>query len=203
MPLPYAMKIPNTYYMIKRWYNMPDLINFRTCYASELINRSIINGSIIICSDTGEIYHDNLDGERIKVAEQIVYLNTETERTSLLTPQINTLYVVKESNIIYRYEDGEWISLSNNDSVTYFYIYNVELNANDTTIISDSRITEDSNAKFIVYPSLYDIAEESSITCTCSDKSISVSSDCDYTLYGIIEVSSTGLEIPNAESMSF
>ena len=79
---------------------MPDLINFRTCYASELINRSIINGSIIICSDTGEIYHDNLDGERIKVAEQIVYLNTETERTSLLTPR-STLYTLSKSQILF------------------------------------------------------------------------------------------------------
>ena len=47
---------------------MANDISIRKTLSSEIENTSIINGSIIFCSDTNKIYFDTQDGERILIA---------------------------------------------------------------------------------------------------------------------------------------
>ena len=163
------------------------MVQFRTCLSSEVSGKSIINGSVILCSDSGEIYYDNLNGERILIARSIEYLANDTERTNLLTPESNILYIVRSTGGIWIYSSG-WVRL-NADATAYFDIDNVEIPTDGTTI-SDERVTSSCTAEFSSIPALYDLATADgvSITCTCSDGSIAITSTCQYTLIGKIKV---------------
>lgn len=74
-------------------------------------------GQQIFCSDTMEIYHDDHDGIRKQISD-IIKLNTETDRKDILAPLNNKLYLVLETNTLYRYS-GEWIQLNNNHIVSF------------------------------------------------------------------------------------
>lgn len=76
----------------------------------------ITHGQFICCTDSQEIFIDNELNERIILGD-IVLLDTEEDRESILVPLINKLYVVKESSKIYRYTGTEWSCLSNNTSI--------------------------------------------------------------------------------------
>lgn len=180
-----------------------EMIKFRTCLASELDSKPIINGSIILCYDSGDLYSDTIEGDRIKIADKVRILETENDRTSMLIPESDCLYIVVESKKLYIYTTT-WVCLNENgDFSIYMYIPNVEIAASDTTTITDNRITVNSNAIFHVDASLYDLAENSNITCTCKEGQIEVISDCNYVLYGTIEVNSTNSNIVNAENIEY
>lgn len=93
------------------------MVQFRTCLESELESKEIIPGSILICKDTGDFYHDSIEGERLRIAKYIHYFDTDTERSSYLTPENEILYIVKETNKIWIY-NSSWICLSNASSGT-------------------------------------------------------------------------------------
>lgn len=180
-----------------------EMIKFRTCLASELDTKPIINGSIILCYDSGDMYSDTIEGDRIKIADKVRILETENDRTSMLIPESDCLYIVIESKKLYIYTTS-WLCFNENgDFNIYYYIPNVEIAASDTTTITDNRITVNSNAIFHVDASLYDLAENSNITCTCKEGQIEVISDCNYVLYGTIEVNSTNSNIVNAENIEY
>ena len=46
---------------------MSYMYKFRDCLASEVPTQAIINGSFLVCRDTGDMYYDNLEGDRIKL----------------------------------------------------------------------------------------------------------------------------------------
>ena len=64
----------------------------------------------LICTDSGDIYYDTMDGVR-KHMTDIIDLETESERASFLAP-LDKVYFVKETGYFWRYSDQEWINLS-------------------------------------------------------------------------------------------
>ena len=170
---------------------MPDntMVSFRTCLSSEVDNKSIINGSFILCSDSGEAYYDNLEGERILIAQNIEYLNSDSERTSMLTPETNKLYIIISTGMLWIYSSG-WICL-NAKTTTYFDIDNIEVPTGSSgIIIEDSRISADCLATFSPINALYDLATAEGIntTCNCNNGSVTVITNCDYPLIGKIKI---------------
>lgn len=166
------------------------LVSFRTFLASEISSKPIVKGSIILCSDSGEIYWDTPDGERILIARSIVYFANDTERTQLLTPEANILYIVRDTGRIWIWSNSAWVNI-NAPTTTYFDLDNVEVPTGSTGVtVKDSRITSKCTATFAPIEALYDLATEDSVsvTCTCADGSVTAVSTCAYPLIGKIKV---------------
>ena len=66
------------------------------------------DGQLIFCKDTRRILLD-LNGIRTAY-EQITIINTESQRTEMLSP-INGFYFVLDTHILWRYS-GEWIQIT-------------------------------------------------------------------------------------------
>lgn len=165
------------------------MVQFRTCLSTEVSNKSIIEGSIILCSDSGEFFYDDLEGNRISIAKAIEYLNTDTDRTGLLTPESEILYVVKSTGMVWIYNSG-WICL-NTKTTTYFTLTNIEVPTGTVGVtVSDSRITSTCAANFYPIPALYDLATASTVTntCTCNNGSVTIITTCSYPLIGSVEI---------------
>lgn len=161
---------------------MADMVQFRSCLASELDNRAIIPGSFILCSDTGALYKDE-DDERILVSKAIEFIGTEAERTSMLTPEANILYIILATGKMYIY-DTSWTCI--NRTTEHYYIHNVSLTAKSNTVVTDSRIKADDAAMFIAYPEVADLV--ATTTCTCAAGQVTVNNTAAYILHGIIEI---------------
>ena len=73
------------------------------------------HGQYIICTDSQESYIDTYN-ERIKIGD-IILLDTEDDRNSMIVPLMDKLYVVKNTNKLYRYNGSEWLCLSNNNTI--------------------------------------------------------------------------------------
>lgn len=79
-------------------------------------------GQMISCSDTGELYFDTIKNGRQSIADLIIVEN-DTARTSLAKPLSNKLYLVKDTNYIWRYDGTAWTQLtfSKPKIETYYY----------------------------------------------------------------------------------
>lgn len=80
-------------------------------------------GQIIFCTDTNDIYMDNSENERTHMTD-IIKLKTENDRESLFVPLIGKIYLVEETNILYKYNGLDWETISidisiNMDSISY------------------------------------------------------------------------------------
>lgn len=81
------------------------------------INRSSLNtipkksGQLIYCKDSRESFYDASDGTRIQMGD-IIYLNTEEERTALLAPLTDKIYFVRSTSKLYKYNGTAWILLN-------------------------------------------------------------------------------------------
>lgn len=82
---------------------------------SRLNSLPVKHGQYIVCTDSQESYIDT-NNERIKIGD-IILLDTEDDRNDMLAPLIDKLYVVKNTNKLYRYNGSDWICLSNNNSI--------------------------------------------------------------------------------------
>ena len=71
---------------------------------------SVEYGQLIFVRDTKELYFDHQQG-RISYSNQIIILETEEQRVNMRFP-VNGFYFVKETGIIWRYENT-WISITN------------------------------------------------------------------------------------------
>lgn len=71
----------------------------------------IKEGQIIFCTDTNDIYMDNSQGERTHMTD-IIKLKTEDDRDSLFVPLIGKIYLVEETNILYKYNGSDWETIS-------------------------------------------------------------------------------------------
>lgn len=162
---------------------MADMVQFRSCLASQLSSRPIINGSFILCTDTGALYKDDED-ERILVSKAIEFIGTESERTAMLAPENNILYIVLASGKMYVYTDT-WNCI--NRTTEYYYIHNVSIIASGNTVISDSRIKADDTAAFIAYPEVADLATKT-VTCKCAAGQVTLTNSNAYILHGLIEI---------------
>lgn len=66
-------------------------------------------GQLIFVRDTRELYFDHQQG-RISYS-QIIILETEEQRANMRSP-VNGFYFVKNTGVIWRYDNG-WISITN------------------------------------------------------------------------------------------
>ena len=167
-----------------------NMVQFRTCLESELSSKAIIPGSIIICSDTGDMYHDTSDNERLRIARSISYFDTDADRVNCLIPESEVVYIVKSTGKIWIYSNS-WVCLNSSSSISYFSINNVEIPTGVIGVtISDDRITESCIATFNPIPALYDLATASDVTttCACSNGSITVITSCNYPLIGTLMI---------------
>lgn len=72
---------------------------------SDIESLPIKPGSIIVSKDSKELMFDTQDSQRIRIGD-LIYLEKETDRISLLTPMPEKLYYVKETNMIWYYDYG-------------------------------------------------------------------------------------------------
>lgn len=70
---------------------------------SDIESLPIKPGSIIVSKDSKELMFDTQDKQRIRIGD-LIYLEKETNRISLLTPMPEKLYYVKETNMIWYYD---------------------------------------------------------------------------------------------------
>lgn len=68
-------------------------------------------GQMITCSDTGELYFDTAYDGRKSISDFII-LDTDSERIALISPVTEKLYLIKETNFIWRYDGTSWIQLT-------------------------------------------------------------------------------------------
>lgn len=83
-------------------------------------------GQMISCSDTGELYFDTIKNGRQSIADLIIVEN-DAARTSLTKPLSNKLYLVKNTNYIWRYDGATWVQLtfSKPNIISYTYTANI------------------------------------------------------------------------------
>lgn len=83
----------------------------------------ITQGQLIYCTDTLEAFYDINNTIRVNLATTR-QLNTESLRTSLLSPKTTLIYIVKETNKLYRYSEASgWIEFLTFENCTDL-IYN-------------------------------------------------------------------------------
>jgi len=79
------------------------IIKYISALKPGLVKIPIITGQIIECTDTNEIFVDNNNAERVLV-ENIIILATEYEREQIETPDLSMIYLVKETNMTYKFK---------------------------------------------------------------------------------------------------
>lgn len=87
---------------------------------SRLSEVPIQHGQILFCTDTNDIFMDSSDGSRVHMTD-VIKLKTESEREALFVPLIGKIYLVEETNKLYKHNGTDWetisidISIDNND----------------------------------------------------------------------------------------
>ncbi|MGL5752693.1 MAG: hypothetical protein ACRCXT_19300 [Paraclostridium sp.] len=80
-------------------------------YSYKIGDIPIVHGQTIVCIDTRDTYFDEYYGERIKISD-IIPLETEADRESILVPLPDKLYLVKETNKLYTSDTTNWIPVN-------------------------------------------------------------------------------------------
>ena len=68
-------------------------------------------GQIIFCTDTNDIFMDNSENDRTHMTD-IIKLKTEKDRESLFVPLVGKIYLVEETNVLYKYNGVDWETIS-------------------------------------------------------------------------------------------
>lgn len=92
---------------------MPDtkIVSYRQYNNSEIDSAPIIPGSMLLAKDTGNMYADTVDGDRIPLSKQTAFI-TEEMRQNMLTPEEEILYITIDDFKIWIYYNGEWKCLT-------------------------------------------------------------------------------------------
>ena len=126
--------------------------------------------AIYYCTDSKNIYFDSpTEGERIKMSNDTIILQTEAERISMLAPIADKIYIVLNSACMYIYSGGKWICLNQ----TEFEVSNVQISAGSATI-SDNRILAGHTARFVPDPSIADLITSNTVTCDTGKATITI-----------------------------
>ena len=67
-------------------------------------------GQLIFVKDTRELYFDHQEGRTLY--NQIIILETEEQRKGMPYP-VSAFYFVKETGVIWRYEENKWVVITN------------------------------------------------------------------------------------------
>lgn len=78
---------------------------------SRLSEVPISHGQVIFCTDTNDIFLDSSDGSRVHMTD-VIKLKTEEEREALFVPLIGKIYLVEETNKLYKHNGAEWETIS-------------------------------------------------------------------------------------------
>ena len=123
--------------------------------------------------------YDDSRGIR-RTIEKIYCYPTEATRLKSKDFEVNTIYLVVESNKLYLYDYFEdWIQLGP-DHFYYFEIPHIIVNGTSeieniqTVTIKNIKFRKDSTAEFVVDPSLFDLVEKSECECRTGECRIRV-----------------------------
>ena len=80
---------------------------------SQLANIKIVAGSTIYTRDTGKHFIDISDTERVQISD-IIYIDTDKERSALLAPLPDKLYITRDTNKVWIYsvKTDKWVCLN-------------------------------------------------------------------------------------------
>ena len=78
---------------------------------SRLSEVPIKHGQVIFCTDTNDIFLDSSDGSRVHMTD-VIKLRTEEEREALFVPLIGKIYLVEETNKLYKHNGTDWETIS-------------------------------------------------------------------------------------------
>ena len=92
---------------------MPDTViaSYRTCNNSEVKNLPIEKGTMILAKDTGNMYADTIDGDRVPISRQTAFV-TEAQRQAMLAPEEEILYITIDDFKIWIYFNNNWSCLT-------------------------------------------------------------------------------------------
>ena len=98
---------------------------------SQLDNIKIVAGSTIYTRDTGKHFIDISDTERVQISD-IIYIDTDKERSALLAPLPDKLYITRDTNKVWVYsvKTDKWICLN----IDTTYTAGTGITINGTTI---------------------------------------------------------------------
>lgn len=82
------------------------MVKYRDCLASELSEMEIINGSLIVCRDTGDMIYDSLEGERVPIAKGAHKVSGKVNNE--LFPQEGHFYYSTDDRMVCVYHDGSF-----------------------------------------------------------------------------------------------
>ena len=121
-----------------------------------LENTNIQNGAVYFVEDTKELFYDF--GSKRTEVKDILILQTDAERTSILFTPLNKFYFIIETQILWLYKDGAWYQVSQDlsgyyDSIT---IDNLLLNKQDKLIAGDGIFIENNIISAVGYETSYD-----------------------------------------------
>lgn len=77
---------------------------------ASLQNVDITNGNVYFVQDTKELFYD-FNSVRTEIKD-ILMLEKEADRTSILFAPLNKFYFVLETKLLWLYKDGEWYQVS-------------------------------------------------------------------------------------------
>ena len=98
---------------------------------SQLANIKIVAGSTIYTRDTGKHFIDISDTERVQISD-IIYIDTDKERSALLAPLPDKLYITRDTNKVWVYsvKTDKWVCLN----IDTTYTAGTGINISGTTI---------------------------------------------------------------------
>lgn len=160
------------------------LVKYYDITENDLKSKSYEQDALYYCSDTRNIYFDSpTKQKRIRMSSDTIILSKESDRTGIIAPIPDKLYVVLETGSMFMYSAGQWIKLSSSQ----FEISNVIVKGGTLTI-SDSRIKAASTGEFIPDLSVADIVTSSKVTCSNGSLTITVSPST-YNIMGRVLIS--------------
>lgn len=140
----------------------------------------LVEGQIIFCSDTGNMYKDTR--ARTKLSKDIIILNNLTALNNILDPLPEKLYIVLEDGSIYTRNVNSWLKLGKD----YFRLDDIVMPASPYVINNDRiRINTIGN----VIPNLSVIDLVSDISIVCADRTATVTYTASHPIIASIEFS--------------
>ena len=95
------------------------VIHYQYATESVLENKAFEEGALYFIEDTGSFYFDPVGGtKRVRIANDVNILATETDRANLLTPIPGRLYFVLNTCKQYVYFGGSWYASIDEEYVT-------------------------------------------------------------------------------------
>lgn len=163
------------------------MIQFFDVAKSQLANKDFEAEALYFCNDTGEIFFDSKqENSRVQVGNEIVILSKESDRTALLAPIPEKLYLVVDTGRSYLYTDGSWIAIGSSSQIHFSNQVLTSDGTSATLTISDNRIKATDTATFVPDLSVIDLA--TNVKATCSAGSVIVTATAKYDIPGEVVV---------------